>query len=161
MFEEGRIGGSLSELDNSFGNKITQSPPMGKQTKISSERSISTNTRSHFLKTTSYSYPNLPCVILKWGFGHILPITVESSYSDTLWNHNFSRTVAGITKWFWVNIEGYLGYLPPKFEDLVPTSLGSGAIRTSRKCVTVTADYCTQASRPKKKKKTQNTTSNQ
>ena len=28
-----------------------------------------------------------------------------------------------------------------KFEDLVPTSLGSGAIKTFQKCVTVTADY--------------------
>ena len=51
--------------------------------------------------------------------------------------------MAGITKWFWVTIEGYLRYLLPKFEDLVPTSLGSGAILTRRKCVTVTADYCT------------------
>ena len=41
---------------------------------------------------------------------------------------NFSRTVVGITKWFWVTIEGYLSYLLPKFEDLVPTSLGSGPI---------------------------------
>ena len=29
-------------------------------------------------------------------------VTVLSGYSDTLWNLNFSRTVAGITKWFWV-----------------------------------------------------------
>ena len=41
---------------------------------------------------------------------------------------NFSRTVAGITKLFRVTIEGYLSYLQPKCEDLVPTSLGSGAI---------------------------------
>ena len=41
---------------------------------------------------------------------------------------NFSRTVAGITKWFWVTIEGYLSYLLPKFEDLIPTSLGDIAI---------------------------------
>jgi len=68
--------------------------------------------------------------------------TVESGYSDTLRNLNFSRTVAGITKWFWVTIEGYLSYLLPTFEYLVPTSLGSGAIYTRRKCVTVTADYC-------------------
>ena len=54
--------------------------------------------------------------------------TVLSGYSDTLWNLNFSRTVAGITKWFGVTIEGYLSYLLPKFEDLVSTSLGSGAI---------------------------------
>ena len=54
--------------------------------------------------------------------------TVLIGYSDTLWNLNFSRTVAGITEWFWVTIEGYLSYLLPKFEDLVPTSLGSGAI---------------------------------
>ena len=50
--------------------------------------------------------------------------------------------MAGITKWFWVTIEGYLSYLLPKFEDLVPTSLDSGAIQTHRKCVIVTADYC-------------------
>ena len=57
---------------------------------------------------------------------------------------NFSRTVADITKWFWVTIaiEGYLNYLLPKFEDLDPTSLGSEAIYTRLKCVTVTADYC-------------------
>ena len=41
---------------------------------------------------------------------------------------NFSRTVAGITIWFWVTIEGYLIYLLPKFEDLIPTSLGDIAI---------------------------------
>ena len=40
--------------------------------------------------------------------------TVESGYSDTLWNLNFSRTAAA--------------YLLLKFEDLVPTRLGSGAI---------------------------------
>ena len=50
--------------------------------------------------------------------------------------------MAGITKWFWVTLEGYLSYLLPKFEDLVHTSLGSGAISTRQKCVTVTADYC-------------------
>ena len=50
--------------------------------------------------------------------------------------------MAAITKWFWVTIEGYLSYLLPKFEDLVPSSLGSGAIETRRKCVAVTADYC-------------------
>ena len=37
-------------------------------------------------------------------------------------NLNFSRTVAGITKLFWVTIKGYLSYLLPKFDDLVPTS---------------------------------------
>ena len=41
---------------------------------------------------------------------------------------NFSRTVAGITKWFWVTIEENLSYLLPKFEDLIPTSLGDIAI---------------------------------
>ena len=56
------------------------------------------------------------------------PTTVESGYSDTLWNLNFSRTVAGITKWFWITIERYLSYLLPTFEYFVPTSLGSGAI---------------------------------
>ena len=43
--------------------------------------------------------------------------TVLNGYSDTLYNLNFSRT-----------IEGYLSYLLPKFEDLVPTSLGDIAI---------------------------------
>ena len=52
--------------------------------------------------------------------------TVESGY--TLWNLNFSWTVAGITKWYWITIERYLSYLVQKFEDLVPTSLSSGAI---------------------------------
>ena len=42
-------------------------------------------------------------------------------------NLNFSRTAPGITKWFWVTIEGYLSYILPKFEDFVPTGLGSGA----------------------------------
>ena len=41
---------------------------------------------------------------------------------------NFSRSVAGITKWFRVTIEGYLSYILPKFEDLIPTSLGDIAI---------------------------------
>ena len=43
-------------------------------------------------------------------------------------NLNFSRTAPGITKWFWVTIEGYLSYFLPKFEDFVPTGLGSGAL---------------------------------
>ena len=71
--------------------------------------------------------------------------TVLSGYSDTLWNLNLSRyqiSVAGIIKWFWVTIEGYLCYLLTKFEGLVLTSLGSGAIETCWKCVTATADYC-------------------
>ena len=34
--------------------------------------------------------------------------------------------ISGITKWFWVTIEGYLSYLLQK--DLVPTRLGCGAI---------------------------------
>ena len=55
--------------------------------------------------------------------------------------------MAGITKWFWDTIEGYLSYLLPKFEDFVPTSLGCGAIQTRRKCVTVTADYCNNPAR--------------
>ena len=37
-------------------------------------------------------------------------------------NMNFSS----MTKWFWVTIKGYLSYIMPKFEDLVPTSIGSG-----------------------------------
>ena len=53
-----------------------------------------------------------------------------------------------MAKWFWVPIEGYRSYLLPQFEDLVPTSLGSGAILTRRKCVTVTADYCSSKIQP-------------
>ena len=33
---------------------------------------------------------------------------------------NFSRIGAGITKWFWVTVKGYLSYILAKFEDLVP-----------------------------------------
>ena len=51
-----------------------------------------------------------------------------NDYSDTHYNLNFSRTVAGITKQCLVTKEAYLSYLLPKFEELVPTSLGSGAI---------------------------------
>ena len=43
-------------------------------------------------------------------------------------NMNFSRTVTGITEWFWVTIEGYLSYILPKFEDFIPTGLGYGAL---------------------------------
>ena len=43
-------------------------------------------------------------------------------------NLNLSRTAKGITKWFWVTIEGYLSYFLPKFEDFVFTGLGSGAL---------------------------------
>ena len=32
------------------------------------------------------------------------------------------NTFISLSKWFWVAIEGYLSYLLPKFEDLVPTS---------------------------------------
>ena len=35
-----------------------------------------------------------------------------------------------------------LGHLLPKFEDLIPTSLGDIAISNRQKSVTVTADYC-------------------
>ena len=49
--------------------------------------------------------------------------------SDPCWgNLNCSRTMEGITIGFWVTIEGYLSYLLLKFEDLIPTSLGSEAI---------------------------------
>ena len=51
-------------------------------------------------------------------------------------------TVAQYHKIVWVTIEEYLSYLLPKFEDLVPTRLGSGAILTCHKCVTLTADFC-------------------
>ena len=48
---------------------------------------------------------------------------------------NFSKTEAGITKWFWVTIEGYLSYLLPKFEDLIPSSLGDNSnLKSSKKC---------------------------
>ena len=43
-------------------------------------------------------------------------------------NFNFSRSVTGIKKWFWVTIEGYLSYILAKFEDFIPTGLGSGAL---------------------------------
>ena len=33
-----------------------------------------------------------------------------------------------MTKWFWVTIEGYLSYILPKFEEFIPTGLGSGAL---------------------------------
>ena len=52
---------------------------------------------------------------------------VPTVWHTSCGNLNFSRTVAGIWKWFWVTIKGYLSYLLPKFEDLVPTSLGSEA----------------------------------
>ena len=35
-----------------------------------------------------------------------------------------------MTKWFWVTIEGYLSYILPKFEDFIPTGLGSGALKS-------------------------------
>ena len=49
---------------------------------------------------------------------------------DLIWG-NFNRfmSVVGIVKWFEVTIKGMLSYLLPKFEDLTPTSLGSGAIQ--------------------------------
>ena len=43
-----------------------------------------------------------------------------------LGNMNFSRIGTGITKWFWVTIKGYLSYILHKFEDIAPTSFGSG-----------------------------------
>ena len=43
-------------------------------------------------------------------------------------NLNFSRTATGISKWFWVTIEGYLSYILPKFEHFNPTGLASGAL---------------------------------
>ena len=58
---------------------------------------------------------------LQWSAVRVTP----SGYPRDL---NFSRTVAGITKWFWVSTEGYLSYLLPKFEDLIHTSLGDIAI---------------------------------
>ena len=48
---------------------------------------------------------------------------------DLIWeNLNRFMSVSGIIKWFEVIIKGMLSYLLPKFEDLIPTSLGSGAI---------------------------------
>ena len=48
---------------------------------------------------------------------------------DLIWgNLNRFMPVSGIVKWFEVTIKGMLSYLLPKFEDLIPTSLGSGAI---------------------------------
>ena len=34
---------------------------------------------------------------------------------------NFSRTVRGMTKWFWATIEGYLSYILHKLEDFIHT----------------------------------------
>ena len=63
------------------------------------------------LKNSNYSLERL-----QW---HAIMIVIRSvSYRQ--W-HN-------ITKLFWFTIEEYLSYLLPKFGDLVPTSLGSGAI---------------------------------
>ena len=64
-------------------------------------------------------------------YGKILFGRLQSRvfYPDLIWG-NFNRfmSVAGIVKWFEVTIKGMLSYLLPKFEDLIPTSLGSGAI---------------------------------
>ena len=43
-------------------------------------------------------------------------------------NLNFSRTGTGITKLYWVTIEGYLCYILPKFEDFIPTGLDYEAL---------------------------------
>ena len=40
----------------------------------------------------------------------------------------FLKNRGRFTKWFWVTIGRYVSYLLPQFEDLVPTSLSSGAI---------------------------------
>ena len=50
--------------------------------------------------------------------------------------------MAGITKWFWVTIEGYINYLLPKFVDFVNSSLVLEQYKPVEKCVIVTADYC-------------------
>ena len=48
---------------------------------------------------------------------------------DLMWgNLNRFMSVSGIIKWFEVTIKGMLSYLLPKFEDIIPTSLGCGAI---------------------------------
>ena len=54
-------------------------------------------------------------------------------WAQPAWHHswgnlNFLWTVRGMTKWFWVTIEGYLSYILPKFEEFIPTGLGSGAL---------------------------------
>ena len=46
--------------------------------------------------------------------------------AQAVWHHSWGAT--GITKWFWVTIEGYLSYFLPKFENFGPTGLGSGAL---------------------------------
>ena len=38
--------------------------------------------------------------------------------------------MAGVKKWFWVTIEGYLSYILPKFGDFISTGLGSGAFKS-------------------------------
>ena len=66
----------------------------------------------------SYTCPHIFCNLsLQWS---AVRVTSSGNPRDL----NFSRIVAGITKWFWVTIEGYFSYLLRKFEDLIPTSLG-------------------------------------
>ena len=60
---------------------------------------------------------------------------VMKKWAQPAWHHswgnfNFSRSMTGIKKWFWVTIEGYLRYILPKFEDFIPTGLGSGALKS-------------------------------
>ena len=60
---------------------------------------------------------------------------MRANGAHAVWHHsrgnlNFSRTATGISKWFWVTIEGYLIYILPKFEDFIPTGLGSGALKS-------------------------------
>ena len=73
---------------------------------------------------------NLVCDILCPDMVQVQWSAVRVTPSGNPGDLNLSRTLAGITKWFWVTLEGYRSrsYLLPKFQDLVPTSLGSGAI---------------------------------
>ena len=70
---------------------------MYKEGQGSSSRAKLTTNHSRNLHIISYLSNEMRATVLK------------SGYSDTLWHLNFSRTVAGITKWFWVTIEE----LPP------------------------------------------------
>ena len=75
-----------------------------------------------------HAYSNFHKKIYKENVSPLQWLAVRVTPSGNSGDLNFSRTVAVITKWFWVTIEGYLSYLLPKFKDLIPTSLGDIAI---------------------------------
>ena len=73
---------------------------------------------------------NIIKIIILTLYGKIL-FGVRVFYPDLmLGNLNRFMSVSGIIKWFEVTIKGMLSNLLPKFGDIIPTSLGSGAIFT-------------------------------